>query len=611
MDPQLDEPDLRSYLGVLNRRKWWVAMSTALVFGLAVAISVLAEPQYEAKAMVQTMGLNDPVAVVTGQDRGGLDGERIAQGELAYLKGTTLRFYAMDAVPADIDPHDIQNINATPVLAADINQTSSVVQLTLVSSDPDQAAQLLQIFAATYVSERVSENQERMLNAIAGMTAQIEKLKADIEELDAPIRDLEQQVLDARTGGDETKATALQDQLKRKRDELSGQIGGKYGAITRFENNIDSLQFGIGLTNGTGATIVANARATDTPVSPNLPKNLTIGLVFGLILGIAVAFLRDFFDDSIKSKEVVERATGVPALGLIPKFDTADSELVTAAFPTATAAEAFRSLRTSVKFLSVDREVRVVQITSPSPGEGKTVVAANLATVFAQAGDRVVLVGGDLRRPRAEELLGVPLTPGLTGVLIGEVSLPQAIRPVDGLPNLSVLPAGYPPPNPSELLSGERARRLIDVLAQTYDLVIIDCPPVLPVTDALVLARMADTTLLVTSANKTSRRGLDRCVELLQQVGAPLVGTVLTSLAKDATYGHEPYGYEAGGSRRRGGNGGGGYEGYQATIGGYGNLADTSQMTQTAAPEQPSAPPPPAGLPVPTGDGWHPDLPRN
>jgi capsular exopolysaccharide synthesis family protein len=107
-----------------------------------------------------------------------------------------------------------------------------------------------------------------------------------------------------------------------------------------------------------------------------------------------------------------------------------------------------------------------------------------------------------------------------------------------------VLPAGYPPPNPSELLSGERARRLIDVLAQTYDLVIIDCPPVLPVTDALVLARMADTTLLVTSAGRTSKRALDRTVEMLEQVSAPLVGTVLSSLSRDRAYHHEPYRYE-------------------------------------------------------------------
>jgi capsular exopolysaccharide synthesis family protein len=153
---------------------------------------------------------------------------------------------------------------------------------------------------------------------------------------------------------------------------------------------------------------------------------------------------------------------------------------------------------------------------------------------------------------------------------------------VDGLPNLSVLPAGLPPPNPSELLSGERARRLIDVLAQTYDLVVLDCPPVLPVTDALVLARMADTTLLATSANRTSRRSLDRCVEMLEQVGAPLVGTVLTSLSKDHAYHNEPYRYESNVAY------GGGSGSYRANGASEGHDGSNKQAD---------------------GDSWHPDMP--
>lgn len=279
-----------------------------------------------------------------------------------------------------------------------------------------------------------------------------------------------------------------------------------------------------------------------TPVSPNIPRNLAIGLLFGLFLGVAAAFLRDHFDDSVTSKDLVERTTGVPALGLIPRFDSGESELVAAAGPNSPAAEAFRSLRTAVKFLAVDRDVRVVQVTSPSAGEGKTVTAANLAAVLAQAGDRVVLVSADLRRPRVEEVLGIPMTPGLTGVLIGEVALPQAIRAVDGVPNLSVLAAGQLSPNPSELLSGDRARQLFDVLAQTYDAVVIDCPPVLPVTDSLILARMSDATLLVTSVRKTSRRELERAVEVLDQVESRLSGAVITSMEPEDAYA-EPYGY--------------------------------------------------------------------
>ena len=600
MDPQLDEPDLRSYLGVVNRRRWWVAGVAALFFGIAIAMSVLTDPMYRAKATVQTLGLNDPVAVVTGQSRNGQDGNRLAQGELAYLRGATLRFDAMDAAPDGVDPEEIASIKATPVINSDTNMTSSVVDLTLVSKDPDHAAQLLNTFAQTYIKESQREAQEALLAAIAGMTAQVESLNQDIATLRAPVERLEGELQEALADGEDGVAESKRREITREAEQTSAVIGRKHSEIGRLSDSMDSMRFGVGFTDGTGASIISAARPPKTPVSPNLPQNLAIGLVFGLVLGVAVAFLRDFFDDSVKSKDVVERATGVPALGLIPRFDTGDSELVTAAFPTAAAAEAFRSLRTSVKFLSVDRDVRVVQVTSPSPGEGKTVVAANLATVFAQAGDRVVLVGGDLRRPRAEELLGVPLTPGLTGVLIGEVSLPQAIRQVEGLANLSVLPAGYPPPNPSELLSGERARRLIDVLAQTYDLVILDCPPVLPVTDALVLARMADTTLLVTSANKTSRRELDRAVELLQQVGAPLVGSVLTSLSRDATFGSETYGYEATKRARP--------KEYGSLTPGYGDLADTGQMGQTS--DGPVVSPPgPLPQPLPEQDGWHPDAP--
>src|SRR4029453_12060606 len=292
-----------------------------------------------------------------------------------------------------------------------------------------------------------------------------------------------------------------------------------------------------------GGGVLSGAGAPAPPVSPNLPLNLAIGLVFGLFLGAALAFVRDYFDDSVKSKEMVEKVTGGTTLGLIPKYE-GGNDLVTVTHPNAPAAEAFRLLRTSVKFLGIERQVRVVQVTSPSPAEGKTSVAVNLAIAFAQSGDRVVLVGGDLRRPRMEELLDVSLTPGLTPALIGDVTLPQASQTVGAVPNLSVLPAGIPPPNPSELLSGERARRLVDVLGHTYGVVVIDCPPVLPVTDSLVIARMADTTLLVTSANRTSKRSLVRAVEQLRQVDAPLVGTVLNSMSPDDSFSGEPYRYE-------------------------------------------------------------------
>jgi polysaccharide biosynthesis transport protein len=526
MDQQLDEPDLRSYLGVIARRKWLVAIVVLLVLGVAAGVSFLADKQYEVTAQVQTTNTTDPTLLVLSDGQFPIDLNRDAETQVAFLESTNLRFAVLDACTSDLPCEEVWNVEGEPVARSeDANRVPSVVELTLVSPHPEGAANLLNLYVTTYVEELQRDRQEQMLSLMSMLNAEIAQLDTEIGALPSDQGET---------------ATALRN------------------TRADYHEWVSRLQFSTGMGGAGGALVLSTPNVPDTPVSPRWEWNLAIGLLFGLFLGIALAFLRDYFDDSVKSKEMAEQVTGLPVLGLIPRFDTGDSELVAATSPNAPAAEAFRSLRTSVKFLAVDRDVRVVQLSSPSPSEGKTVVAANLATVFAQAGDRVVLVGADLRRPRVEDMLGVPLTPGLTGVLIGEVALPQAIRGVEGLPNLSVLPAGYPPPNPSELLSGDRARRLVDVLAQTYDLVVIDSPPVLPVSDALVLARMADATLLVTSANRTSKRALDRAVEVLQQVSAPLFGTVMSSLAPGSTYsggyGGNAYRYdEPVGPRHKGG----------------------------------------------------------
>ena len=536
MDQQLEEPDLRSYLGVIARRRWLVILTMLVFVGVAVAYSLIPEPEYRVRAQVLTTGVNDPVAMIFGANSGG-DLNRQATSQLAFLDSSKMRFAVAAAYSGSLPKSEVFKVSVSPIQQKDSNITSSVVELSLVSTDPIEAATLVNVYANTYVSLRENADREKLTTTKGELLALLGQIEGEIATIRQPITDLQNQLAN---GGNATNLVAL---LQQKEAELKPQLDPLNAQAADINQRLGDLNLGVELAAGGGAEVLSDAGAPDTPVSPNLPLNLAIGVVFGLFLGAALAFARDYFDDSVKSKEMVERVTSVPTLGLIPKFDPGVG-VVTISHPSAPAAEAFRLLRTSVKFLAVERQVRVVQVTSPSPAEGKTMVAVNLAIAFAQAGDRVVLVGGDLRRPHMEEMLDVPLTPGLTAVLIGDVTLPQAIQTVSSVPNLSVLPAGYPPPNPSELLSGERARRLIDVLGQTYDVVVIDCPPVLAVTDSLVVARMADTTLLVTSANRTSKRSLSRAVELLHQVDAPLVGTVLNSLSPDETFGGEPYRYE-------------------------------------------------------------------
>jgi capsular exopolysaccharide synthesis family protein len=546
MDPQLEEPDLRSYLAVIGRRRWFVIITMLLFVGAALAWSLVPAPSYRVRAQVLTAGVNDPVALIFGGNNTG-DLDRQAASQIAFLTSSDMRFEAAQAYNGALSDGEVFKVRATPIQTSqNTNVTSSVVELSLVSSDPEEAATLLNIYADTYVQVRQNLDAEKLIGVTDMLTEQLTQVRREIDEVSRPIDELENQL----ANGSESERQAAASQIDSERARLQPQLDPLQAQAGELSTKLNDVQFGIELASAGNAQVLSSAGVPDAPVSPNLPLNLAIGVVFGLFLGAALAFVRDYFDDTVKSKEVVDQVTGVATLGLIPKFQ-GSSELVTVTQPSAPAAEAFRSLRTAVKFLGVDRQVRVVQVTSPSPTEGKTFTSVNLAVTFAQAGDRVVIVGGDLRRPRMEDVLDVALTPGLTGVLIGDVTLPQAIQTVPAVSNLSVLPAGQPPPNPSELLSGERARRLIDVLGQTYDMVVIDCPPVLPVTDSLVLARMVDLTLLVTSANKTSKRGLARAVELLRQVDAPLAGTVLNSLSADATF-STAYRYETASTTVRG-----------------------------------------------------------
>ena len=225
--------------------------------------------------------------------------------------------------------------------------------------------------------------------------------------------------------------------------------------------------------------------------------------------------------------------------------------MVTVADPVSPAAESYRSLRTSLQFARQAQPLRTIVVTSPGVSEGKTATLANLGVVFAQAGERVVLLSGDLRRPRIGDFFGLDEQAGLTSVLLGQLTLEQALLSVPGFGRLTLLPSGPVPPNPAELLNSAQAQEIFARLRHNFDLVLIDSPPVLPVTDAAILARHADATLLVAAAGQTRRADLRRAAEKLDQVNAKILGIVLNKVSRqtERSYGYtnsyKPYRAEA------------------------------------------------------------------
>jgi len=272
---------------------------------------------------------------------------------------------------------------------------------------------------------------------------------------------------------------------------------------------------------------VRAAAVPDAPASPNLRLNLVLGLLVGLALGVALAVLRDRLDTRVRSTADVEAITDAPVLGVIGyEEDAPEHPLIVQESPLAVRAEAFRRLRTNLQFLELGTAARTYVMTSSLPGEGKTTTSINLAITLADAGRRVVLVDADLRRPSVARYLGIEGSVGLTTVLIGKVGLVDALQPW-GNGNLDVVTAGQIPPNPSELLGAEPMTRLLERLRAEYDVVVVDTPPLLPVTDAAILARGVGGAIVVAGAGTVHRHQLETALSALGTVGVRPLGMVV------------------------------------------------------------------------------------
>ena len=291
-------------------------------------------------------------------------------------------------------------------------------------------------------------------------------------------------------------------------------------------------------------SIVDDAEVSSKPVSPRPLRNLALGLVIGLALGGGLAVLRERLDTSISSSEDVSGVTTAPILGHVNTDPGAvEKEPAVALAESTPWAEAFRVLRTNMQFVEVDHGHRVFVVSSSLPGEGKSTTIVSLAVTLAMAGQRVALVDCDLRRPMIADRLGLDSSIGTTSVLIGQVAYEDAMQSY-GETGLDVMTCGPRPPNPSELLQSQAMEKLIVNLRETYDIVLLDAPPLLPVTDGALLAAQSDGMLAVVRHGKTSRDQLAHALERMEQVDSKCVGVVI-NLAP-AKKGSRTYGYSYG-----------------------------------------------------------------
>jgi capsular exopolysaccharide synthesis family protein len=293
--------------------------------------------------------------------------------------------------------------------------------------------------------------------------------------------------------------------------------------------------------------IVDSARPPSAPIEPNIPRNLMFAVVLGLASGVGLAIVLEALDNTVRTTEQAQAISGLASLGMIPLGSKAAREgpnpkrlviassketveLVTQVSPQSQMAESYRALRTSLLLSNLGAPPKVIMVTSALPQEGKTTTSINCAVVLAQKGVRVLLIDADLRRPSIHKTLGMGPHSGLSNVLTGTTTLDQAITRTTILPNLFVLAAGTPPPNPAELLASANMKEVLAKLCEEYDHIVIDTPPTLSVTDAVVLSPRADAVVLVIRSAQTTKQALRRSRDILTQVNAKVVGVLLNAV---------------------------------------------------------------------------------
>lgn len=291
-------------------------------------------------------------------------------------------------------------------------------------------------------------------------------------------------------------------------------------------------------------TLVQSPTVNDAAVNPKPMRNLALGIILGLLLGLAIAVLRERFDNRIRSKDDVEELTDISVIGGIPfDADAPNHPLIVQADPHSSRSEAFRSLRTNLQFVNAAKHPRVIVMTSSLAGEGKTTTTANLALTMAEAGAKVVLIEGDLRRPRLLRYLGIEGAVGITDVLIDRAELNDVVQRF-GEHELGVVGAGQIPPNPSELLGSDAMRTVLNELKDVFDYVIIDAPPLLPVTDAAILGAITDGTVVVAASGSVTTDQLQSALDSLESVNAITLGIVLNKVPRKRGGRYYDYRYE-------------------------------------------------------------------
>jgi succinoglycan biosynthesis transport protein ExoP len=495
--------ELKRYFYLFLRWWWLIVLCAALGAGAAYAYSLQITPVYSATATLRVQ-----IGASSTDARNVYYIEPLANAHSQMLTGRPVMRAVVDRLRMSMAPEELAGMIKVQQVPE-----AGLIRLSVTHIDPVQAAQIANAVAEAYIAYTEALQQGRYAEYLDGVQAQMVEMAALIESTSAAIAAL---------------GTPVTNQEQAELARLETTLAGYRNTHAMLWNNYEDMRLTATLSSDS-VVLFEPAEAPQAPDGTGTRQNTLLAGAVGAMLAVGVAFLVEYLDETLKTPDDIREALDLNTLGVIGRLGRGEGERIVAEHPRSPVSEAYRRLRTNVRFTSLDAPLRTLLVTSPGVTEGKSITVANLATAMAQAGLKVAVVDADLRRPRQHKMFNLASSQGLTQSLL-DGRLNGNVCPVQDTEGLAVLPSGELPPNPAELLGSQRMHALLEELTAHADVVLVDSPPLLPVTDAAVLAQNVDGVLLVIDAGRTRRSAAQQAVESLRQVGAHLLGAVLNGV---------------------------------------------------------------------------------
>lgn len=527
------------YLTIVRQRWTWFAAPIAALLVIAVVFGLTASPRYTSTASVLIADSVAQELLDPRSQNAGLLTRRI-ENEINFAESDATERLVTDEL-GELPPIEITGID-----------TADVLEFTATASDPATAARHANAWADAYVTAKQQAAEASIDQAVTRLQERLEDLQDQRSEARAPIDELQDQLVLVTSDSERASIRARIDRLT---DDLAPSLQLIDARIAQVVSSVDDLELNKEVA-GAGTAQVLQVAAPPTSESGTpLWQLLGVAIALGAALGVALALVAERVDTTIRTPDDVLDATGLGVLGSIPKagkeLDGIELALVGRDLPESAVADGYRRATSAFQFWAIGTETRSVLVTSADQGEGKTTSATNFAYALAMLDQDVVLVDVDFRRPRLHKVMGLPSEPGLTNHLVDGASLRDLAWPVDDNRPMALITCGRSDhDNPAELIAMPEFGAALDVMAAEADIVVLDGPPLLPVADAVLLARRVDAVVLTAAVGKTKKAHLKRAVDGITQVGGSVIGIVLIGAKESEIYGDYGYSYGADAEKR-------------------------------------------------------------